>query len=305
MRNFNAMKYFNIVLLLGLVIILAVSFWPKNDDSSEPPEAPSEGQEQTLEARAAEYGIELKGSLDPEYGQNYTFALETLFHKEGELLLTVTEAEIITNINDLPEGTLFDPTVSVEAATGPGGLSVKDYIHPYSPEEDAGSYAGDFVLEDGSFIPDVYMVILNIRIENRDASCYVVGEDKTHPAFCYDPYIFWVTQYVELRDIGNETFANNLESQFSFSPDFSSDFGINSAPPDTESGLALTIYEEGVRVEPGEVRDITMGYLVCPIAGHFAQPEDLCVLIGASSGSPNNPGVYLSLQWPEGTEGNG
>ncbi len=261
------MKYFSIALLVILVVVLAVGLFSGRSAVGDPG-APADGQEgdiqgdgtEDLEKRLTDRKMALMGYVDPEDGENYTFVQtpETCpFLKEGELAYTVTGARVITNINDLPDGTLFDDTAE---ATG----------------------------EDGSFLSGVYMVMLDISFENRGAANYVSGEESKIVALYSDPYLFWIKNYLYLQDVGNDVVSANAAE---IGPTFYSDFGKYSA---TGSGLT----NEAVRVEPGETRQITLGYTVTERDGHMPEPEDLyawSLYEEADESGSVNCSVYLGL----------
>ena len=290
-------KYLSVVFLAAFVVALAVTLWPKAEEGQGETTEPSDtvtpnSDELTVEDAVSLAGLELVGSLDPEHGEPYTYILDadsSLFIKEGELAFTVTGAKVVTNIHDMPEGILDNENTFVSV----GG---KDYCHPYPPFETTLTFAdhviGDYVLEDGSLIPGMYIVTVDLRLENRNAASYIVGEDEKHFSFWGEPYLFWTEELIDIEIL--EWDGTELH-RWSRRPRFFSEYGkaINELTPEKYEGTNRW----AVRVEPGEIRDITLGYIMVPEDAASEVPDPECLF--AIGKTAITEVTYLGLHWPE------
>ncbi len=298
MRN---KKYLTIILAAVFLVVLVVVVVPSivSDQILE------SGDVEKFEESAGKYYLNIAGTVTQDTDESCTFTYtsdSTVFNiKEGELVCTVTGANVITRADELPEGS-FVPGHNIIDVTDEEG-NIRYYTHPYPPEEDdASRFDGDFILEDGSFMDGVYMVTVDILLENKDCSCWTLLDEGCSGDF-YDPYLFGIQNLLKLYNLGESADSQNMDSnRIGFA--FFSGYGECYDPeaPETQYDMFNPgNYSLAVRLEPGETKTITVGFLVTRRSydGVLPDPGDLFVARLKEDTSFDKPAVYLGLDWPE------
>lgn len=153
---------------------------PSMNQESELP-VPSAGSEESLTIEASEPLADVESlpiAVEYEY-LDRTRGVRYL--KSGKLIYTITDICLVNNIAEIPnaeEGFSDAIAAFVGEEYKNGALDL-----PYP----------DFVLEDGSFIPGAYLLVLDITVTSENAVNYTVHDldEDGYPKGRYeDPYIF-------------------------------------------------------------------------------------------------------------------
>lgn len=291
------MKYINIALLVALVLVVAISVLPRQ--KSAPDGGAAAGVPAGMAHRAAASGIAIAASLGAGE-EPYTFAVDAesdynMAH--GELRYAITGARIITRKQDLPEGG-FIPYYSTVAIKDDDG-TVKYYTHVENSlgEEWAvgGGDDGDFILPDGSFMPGVCLVAIDVKLESAGCRWHTVDEDAEKKRGYYlDPYLIPTQSLFSLLPIWEGTdpkVSGGLPMSFysglgaCYDPD---------SPDSRREGYNPNDYLLALRLEPGETRTVTLGYLFLTEDGG-PELDDLCALSYRMDSEGNKLAVYLGL----------
>ena len=297
------MKYLSIILIIFLAVVLVIGLGPKLFSSSRGRDFSSSEEANDIEPVGSPDGI----GAEP-YVFVYTRDSRGSEIKEGELMSRITGAKVITNVSQLPEGSFIPGYDFIDLVDEDG-----NYIY-YAHNIPAGAAdAGlvDFVLSDGAFIDGVYMVTLDIELENRGCACRTLLDDD-YPGTFYDPYLLKVSDLFTLYTLGKsaaDVSSANGPNINRISLSFFSDYGMGDPDaPDARFDYddSVTDYKMSVRLEPGETKTITLGYIVHrrPSDGVLPAPGDLfaaCETVRSISDSDKYPAVYLGLDWPEGS----
>ncbi len=296
------MKVFSILLIVALAVVLAFELVPKLIPAS---------NSEDLASSARDNRVELVGPPEGLGAGTYTFVYtgeSTAFNiREGELRATVTGARVITELSGLPEGS-FIPGYDLFALTDVDG----EYIYYSHSLSDRNTGFSDFAGEDGSFTDGVYMVLLDVTLENAGCSCRTVL-DAERPGTFYDPYLFKANELFSLCVLGDSAAVisdDNDRRENRIGLCFYSGYGRGD-PDAKDAELTpggeddVTNYKMSFKLEPGERAALTLGYIVSRRAsdGVLPDPGDLfAASTGVNSISEGDvtPAVYLGLDRPDG-----
>ena len=293
------MKYISIALLVALVLVIAISILPRQ--KSAPDGGAAAGVPADIADRAAESGVAIVASLNTGAGEEpYTFVIDAendFDMADGELRYTITGARVITREQDLPEGGFipYYSTVAIEDDDG----NVKYYTHVETSlgEEWAvgGDDDGDFILPDGSFMPGVCLVTIDVELESVGCRWHTVDEESEQKrGYFLDPYLFPTQSLFSLLPIWEGTdpkVSGGLPMSFysglgaCYDPD---------SPDSQREGYNPNNYLLAVRLEPGETKVVTLGYLF-QIKDGGPGLDGLCALSYQMDNKRNELAVYLGL----------
>ena len=158
----------------------------------------------------------------------------------GQLEVTITDAKVTTSISE--QGVR-------------NGFFLSDAYITINNEPDNTVYQyPDFIKSDGSFVEGVYLIVLDLLVENIDAKTELYE----------DPYIFRADSIVTLINLKEKDGAN---------------FKYNN--PDWFSLIeSLPQHSSAFRLEPGETANLSIGFLVDAQWG-----KDELALLRASTGA--------------------
>ena len=180
----------------------------------------------------------------------------------GKLVYTVTEARVVTSVNDIPSGGFrYDAEVSILGSDG----------------KIARSRYPDFIQDDGFFADEVALVLLDITVQSHDATNRMIHPESGEIYWLYEnQYIFRADGILCLIDKteGDGTFYRYYD------PVFYSGWNQYSEHP--------SAYE----LLPGKSLSFTIGFLIGSTShGH---PRDMSQLVASTSWGTLDK-LYISL----------
>ncbi len=174
------------------------------------------------------------------------------FISQGEMIVTLSNARIVSRKEDIPEGSFYDKE----------SLLYSERLKKYY-------FSSEIFEEDGTFVDDAQMILVDITYESLGA------ENESSLDSYGDLYLFNLfSEFIIFDPVGLEQYQQPIQRHNIY---FASCYGEVEAPG---AGFCF-------RLAPGEKRTITVGYVVSP---YYADgtPRDmsgLCLLQG-------DPGVY-------------
>ncbi len=205
--------------------------------------------------------------------------------ESGQLRYRVKRAWTAYDAGAIPAGK-FKPYCNLDLSLLKGGQG-----DPVTCWTEGGTPT--FLREDGSFDEGVYMVFVELEIINEDCSTRIIdGTGPCTTGYLTDPYLFGGQYLLELTEAGNPGRT--------YEPSFYSFYGEGFDP----EGLDIRGYNFAdaclaFRLEPGETRTVTLGYLISDNMG-AALPEPSLLLARQVTGRPYGaeltplPGVTAS-----------
>lgn len=164
----------------------------------------------------------------------YTYQTGTRNLKSGSLSCVIQSVVLVDDVAELPNPAGF---ISDAAVTIQDGEEYLDLRYP------------DFIQDQGKLLPGVYLVLLNLTVTSQDAVCYtnLERDENNRPLGLYaDPYIFRADSLVYLQDLAPGVDLYWLIAYFD---------ALGRQPE----------HPSAFRLEPGESRTFTLGFLVSDI----------------------------------------
>lgn len=195
------------------------------------------------------------------YGVTLEFNELTRDLVEGKLLYTITAAKAITHTNEIPAIDAIDPETIIWQ---PDGSNIIDYSYP------------DFVNEDGSFLPNCYLILVDVSVESQNATAITRLNSEGQYE---DPYTFRADR-LTLVDLSNTDTAGFFYVE---EVDYFSNYAECSEHP-----LAF-------RLEPGDKKEFTLGWFIggYKYDGSLTKLSNLCLC--DTYGNPDSTLVKLGL----------
>lgn len=215
--------------------------------------------------------------------------------QSGQLRYHMTRAWTAHDESRIPEGG-FKPycNVNLRLITGNEADPVTFWSEGGTPT---------FIHEDGSFDEDMYMIFVELEITNEDCSTEVIDETGPYTTgYLTDPYLFGGQYLLELTEAGN--------TGRTYEPSFYSFYGEGFDP----EGLNIRGYNFAdaclaFRLEPGETRTVTLGFIISNDRG-VTPPEPSLIRARQVTGRPYGaeliplPGITAAFDAPSEEGGN-
>lgn len=173
--------------------------------------------------------------------------------KSGKLVFTITDAQLISSLQDLPAGT---------------ELWNEAYVAFFGEEYDNGELYlqyPDFIEEDGRFRQGAYLILLDITVKSENAENYTkkdLDEDGYPNGIYDDPFLFRADAILSLQDThrGNNGIMEEIDGagQHICSIDAWGICYFSDMNKQAENYMAY-------RLEPGESISFHIGFMVSDI----------------------------------------
>ena len=194
----------------------------------------------------------------------YTYQAGTRNLKSGSLSCVIQSVVLVDDVAELPNPAGFISDAAVTIQDG------EDYLDLRYP---------DFIQDQGKLLPGVYLVLLNLTVTSQDAVCYtnLERDENNRPLGLYaDPYIFRADSLVYLQDLAPGVDLYWLIAYFD---------ALGRQP---EHPLSF-------RLEPGESRTFTLGFLVSDIERGGVIHLDQLYLTTAKIAQADEALIHLNL----------
>lgn len=218
-------------------------------------------------------------TVPPEATQSLTYELtpeRELTIAQGKLIFTLTGARAVTRTQDLPEGQFTRSNI----------------VNVYDDNGNWADRGDDFVQEDGSFVDGVCVVLLDVTVESQDFLYKTADQNGGGPY--YDPYLYGVQLFFHVKDLDERAIAEGIHNN-NYSAGFYSGFGeeVNEEDMERYESYNLSAYELAIRLEPGEIKSFTVGYIIGNYSdGSSRNLETLCAIpLWISDKTPINLGL--------------
>lgn len=219
---------------------------PRDDSKRQEPQHESTNHEQT--SNNEESGVTLE----------FFRGLES-----GTLLYTITDARIVTDQDDIPSDGDFISTPS---------------IWQIIDGEEQGYDYPDFIAEDGRFIEDCYLILVDVSIKSDNA----IGVTDPQTRDFDDPYLFRASNLtlVDMTDTDPQGFYYVTEASYFSSP--------------------WNDYKEGtdpcvIHLEPGEEKRYTFGFFIGGYKSDGSKTDLSQLCLCNTYGNPDSILVKLGL----------
>lgn len=182
--------------------------------------------------------------------------------QSGKLLYTITNAYVVTNKNDIPTNGGFIGTPSVWQMNNGQEQS---FIYP------------EFIKDDGNFIDDCYLILVDITIKSENAMGYTEPPKKMFD----DPYLFSSNRLTlaDMTDTDPHGFYCVTEADY-----FS---GLWEQNKDTDPAV--------IRLEPGEAKTYTYGFFIGGYKSDGSKTDLSQLCLCNTYGNPDSILVKLGL----------
>lgn len=180
----------------------------------------------------------------------------------GKLLYTITNAYVVTNQNDIPTS---------------GGYIGTPSIWQMSNGQEQGFIYPDFIKDDGNFIDDCYLVLVEVSIKSDNA----VGDTDPRTGDFDDPYLFRSNRLtlVDMTDTDPHGFYYVTEAGY-----FS---GLWEQNADNDPSV--------IRLEPGEEKTYTYGFFIGGYKSDGSKTDLSQLCVCNTYGNPDSILVKLGL----------
>lgn len=182
--------------------------------------------------------------------------------QSGKLLYTITNAYVVTNQNDIP--------------TDGGFIGTNSVWQMSNGREQSFTYP-DFIKEDGSFIDDCYLILVDIAIKSENA----MGHTEPPKKMFDDPYLFSSNRLtlVDITDTDPHGFYYVTEAAY-----FS---GLWEQKENNDPAV--------IRLEPGEEKTYTYGFFIGGYKSDGSKTDLSQLCLCNTYGNPDSILVKLGL----------